>query len=173
MRSSVAAVFSASFAPRGLPLTPAAQRTVRASMRSTPRGPCSARPESSTAVTRAPVRTRTPSSSRESFALSDSSGGKDGRIRCAASTSRISESSGRNDRKLSLSVSFAISASIPVSSTPVGPLPTTMKVSHAFRLSGSVSRSATSKAKKIFWRIHPLSSMLLSPGATCSQAPWP
>ena len=44
------------------------------------------------------------------------------------------------------SVWRAISASVPAISTPVGPAPTTTKVSHSARRASSVSRSASSNA---------------------------
>jgi len=67
----------------------------------------------------------------------------------------------------------AISATAPASSTPVGPPPTITKVSHAARRSGSISRSAASKASRMRRRMSRASSIVLSPGANRAQSSWP
>ena len=76
----------------------------------------------------------------------------------------------RNSRA---SVWRAISATVPASSTPVGPPPTTRKVNQTRRAEASVSRSALSKATNNRRRISSASSMLLRPGAWRAQASWP
>jgi hypothetical protein len=76
-------------------------------------------------------------------------------------------------RKSWRSVCREISPRVPASSTPVGPPPTTTKVSHGARRLSFGSRSAASKAKKIRLRISSASSMVLRPGATLSHSGWP
>ena len=72
---------------------------------------------------------------------------------------------GRVDRAiLLLKAGARESASAPASSTPVGPPPTTTKVSHASRFAGSPSLSACSNASSIRLRIVVASSMLLRSG---------
>jgi hypothetical protein len=70
-------------------------------------------------------------------------------------------------------VFLAISAMAPASSTPVGPPPTTTKVSHSCSTVSSISRSAASKAISTRRRISNASAMLLSPGACSAQSSRP
>ena len=67
----------------------------------------------------------------------------------------------------------AISASAPASSTPVGPPPTMTNVSRRARKSGSVSRSAASKASRTRQRMSRASSSVLRPGARGAHSGWP
>ena len=67
-------------------------------------------------------------------------------------------------RKSCARVCRVTSASVPASSTPVGPAPTITKVIQARRRASSVSRSAISNAIKTRWRICKASFRLLSPG---------
>ena len=67
-------------------------------------------------------------------------------------------------RNSSVSVCRAISASVPASSTPVGPPPMTTNVNHAARFAASGSRSARSNAIKMRRRISSASSSVFSPG---------
>jgi len=67
----------------------------------------------------------------------------------------------------------ASSANAPASSTPVGPPPTTTKVSQASRLVGSSSLSACSNARSMRLRIAVASSMLFSPGACAAHSSRP
>ena len=80
---------------------------------------------------------------------------------------------GRSLLMTAIEIPFSISPIMPESSIPVAPLPITTKVSHSLRSSGSGSRSAISKAEKIRWRIRPVSSMVLSPGAASAHSGWP
>ena len=72
---------------------------------------------------------------------------------------------GRCRRKLPFSPRRESSAIWPAISTPVAPPPTTTKVSHARRASGSSSFSAISKAPKIRPRSSSASSIVFMPGA--------
>ena len=95
-----------------------------------------------------PVRTVTPSRSSDRSAFADSEGGKVVRTRSAASTSRMRAVRGSIARKSCRRVSRASSPIWPAISTPVGPAPTTTKVSHAARSAGSGSPSAASNAPR-------------------------
>jgi hypothetical protein len=92
-----------------------------------------------------------------------------GRTRSSASTRMIRAEVGSirsNSRPIAW---WAISAIEPASSTPVGPPPTTMKVSSARRRSGSSVFSASSKAWRIRLLMSSASSSVLSPGANGSH----
>jgi len=67
----------------------------------------------------------------------------------------------------------AISAIAPDISTPVGPAPTTTKVSSARRAASSRSCSAASKARRKRRRISVASSTVFSPGAIGSHSGCP
>ena len=69
------------------------------------------------------------------------------------------------DRNSSRSVWRAISASVPASSTPVGPPPTSTNVSSSRCRAASFSRSARSKASRIRRRISSASSSVFNPCA--------
>jgi hypothetical protein len=92
---------------------------------------------SSMLTTFRPTSGVTPSPSSARAARADRRGGNAGRTRSAISTSRIRAARVSMVRKSRRSVSCAISAICPASSTPVGPPPTTTNVSHAARRSGS------------------------------------
>ena len=114
--------------------TPAAHSTVRAAMRSAPISHARRR---RCRVTRAPVRTSTPSASSWRCARSRELlrvGRQDPRAR--PRRGRRARSRGSMRRKSRASVCRAISASAPASSTPVGPPPTTTKVSQRPRALG-------------------------------------
>jgi len=68
---------------------------------------------------------------------------------------------------------WASSAIWPTSSTPVGPAPTTTKVSHSARSTGSVASSAISKLDKILSRMYRESSIVFIPGANCANSSLP
>ena len=172
-RSVAAPVASATVRAKRALRTPAAQKIVRAGMvSSVPSAPVTRTPSSCRSTTRVDVRTSTPSFSSWRCADADWPGGYGGRTRSIASIRMIRASPDRIDRKSRLSVSWAISPSAPASSTPVGPPPTSTKVIHALRRSGSASRSAASKAIRIRRRISVASSRVLSPGAIDAHSGW-
>jgi hypothetical protein len=70
-------------------------------------------------------------------------------------------------------VSRASSAICPAISTPVGPAPTTTKVSHPRRRSASDSISAASNALSICARTASALSSDFTSGATPRQSSWP
>jgi hypothetical protein len=67
----------------------------------------------------------------------------------------------------------ASSAIWPAISTPVGPAPTTTKVSSSSMSCSSSESSASSKAPKILPRSSSASSMLFMPGANLANSPCP
>ena len=85
-----------------------------------------------------PTAGSTPSRSSARAARSESDGGNVGRTRSAVSTRRMRAERVSAARKSRRSVSRAISAIWPASSTPVGPAPTTTNVSQAARRLGVV-----------------------------------
>ena len=159
--------------PKGEAATPAAHITVRASMRVVLLCSIVATPFSSTPVTRAPVRTSTPSFSSCTCAFADSSGGNAGSTRSPPSSNNTRAARESKRRNSPASVWRAISASVPASSTPVAPAPITAKVSHARRGSSPVSRSACSNASSTRRRIAKASSSVFNPGACAAQASLP
>ena len=75
--------------------------------------------------------------------------------------------------KSRLSVSRASSAIWPAISTPVGPAPTTTKVSQAARRCGSASISAASNALRIRDRVASALSSDFTSGAAARHSSWP
>ena len=149
--------------------TPAAQKTLRASMRSAP----TSTPASSTPVTMAPVRTSTPSSERSDCARRERSSAKAGRRRGPASRRMTRALAGSMRRKSRTRTVRLMSAMAPASSTPVGPPPTTTKLSSGTRFAGSSSFSADSKAVRMRRRISVACSTVLRPGAALSHSGCP
>src|SRR5262249_50238376 len=90
---------------------------------------------------------------------------EDARISLPPSNRTTLTSAGSKRRKLSFKARLASSAICPEISTPVGPPPTTTKVSHARRESISSSSSAISKAPKIRSRCTSASARVFMPGA--------
>ena len=174
LRSVSAPVAAATLRPKDEASTPAAQSTVRAWISSVPPVGVSTRTSpSSTCTTLVFVRTITRSFSSWRRAEAERPGGKVASTRSIASTSTIRASWGLIERKSWRSVSWAISPSAPASSTPVGPPPMITNVIHAWRWTGSASRSAASNAIRIRRRISVASSMVLRPGAYGAQSSWP
>jgi len=103
------------------------------------------------------------SSVRAARCCSDS--GYAGSIVGPASRSTTRAVAGSMRRKLWRSERRANSAICPANSTPVGPAPTTTKVSQRRCRAGSDSRSAISKAPKIRPRSSSASSIVFIPGA--------
>ena len=99
--------------------------------------------------------------------------GKRRQNRRPASTSTMRARAVSMARNSSRSVCRAISASVPASSTPVGPPPTSTNVSSSRWRAGSVSRSARSNASRMRRRIAIASSSVFSPGAYGSHSSWP
>ncbi len=89
---------------------------------------------------------------------------KAGNMRGPASTSTTRESRVSIWRKSPRRFSCASSAMVPASSTPVGPPPMMTKVSSAWRSSGSLVRSARSKASSSRRRTVVASSSVFRPG---------
>ena len=127
----------------------------------------------SIAVTGESTWTVTPSDSSWRRALSLSDGGNVASRRGPASTRCTSAALGRARRNSRGSVWRAISASVPASSTPVGPPPITTKRNHCRRRSPSASRSAASNARSTRARIASASSSVFRPGACTAQSSWP
>ena len=106
-------------------------------------------------------------------AASDRSGGYGGRTRGVPSSRITRALAGEKCLKSRTRVVRAMSARAPASSTPVGPAPTTTKVSHSLRRSGSASRSAISKAVSRRLRISSASSIVFKPGAVRAHSGCP
>ena len=173
-RSSSAPQASASFVARLDAVTPAAQITVRAGTRSLDPSFASmvtASPSMSTTVWL--VRGVTPSFLSERSARADSDGAKLPSTRSAVSTSRIRPVLGSIALKSPRRVSRAISAIWPAISTPVGPAPTTTKVSQPVRRAGSGSSSAPSKALRMRRRTSSALSSDFTSGACSAHSSWP
>ena len=151
--------------------TPAAQTTVRAAIRSSP----TSRPPSSIPVAR--LLEPDLDAQRLELPLRPTPRGPPGRSAGPAGRLRAGGSGpgpGRCGGSRGPGSCRATSASVPASSTPVGPAPMITKVrQRAGVASGSGSRSATSKAESTRRRISRASSMLLSPGANRSHSSWP
>ncbi len=124
-------------------------------------------------VTACPVSTSTPSLRSCTRAFSDSDSGIDGSTRGPASTRCTLAVRGSLRRNSRGKVWRAISASVPASSTPVGPPPMTTKFSHSARAAGSLSRSANSNASSMWRRMKKASSSVFSPGACAAQSSCP
>ena len=90
-----------------------------------------------------------------------------------ASKSSTLASSGSRRRNWSRSVRVASSRIWPASSTPVGPAPTSAKVSQRRRSAGSVAVCAISKAPKTRRRITSASASVFIPGACGANSSWP
>ena len=165
-RSHVAPPASASSRASGDACTPAAQIFVRHTIRSVaPSASRTSTPNGSTSVTIDLLRIVTPSRRSSAAAFAESRSPNVARISLPPSTSRTSASAGSIRRKLPWRPVRASSAIWPAISTPVGPPPTTTKVSQARRASGSGSFSAISKAPKIRPRSSRASSIVFIPGA--------
>ena len=122
-------------------------------------------PLRSTSVTIAPSWISTPSFSSRAAAFWPSFSPIGGSTAGAAS-SRITRALVESMwRKAPLSVWSASSAIWPAISTPVGPAPTTTNVSSFSRRTGSLERSACSKAPRMRPRNSRASSMVFIPGA--------
>ncbi len=154
-------VSTPSQAPTGDAVTPAAHTTVRAAIHSPP----TSAPPPSSAFTSRLVSTSTPRAASERLAAAESEDGKVGRTRSAACTSKMRAVAGSNVRNSRVRPRLANSAIAPASSTPVGPPPTIMKVSHARRSASFWLRSAASKASKRRRRMSSASSMPLRPNS--------
>ena len=115
----------------------------------------------------------TPSFSSERAAFAESFGGKPGRTRSTASTSRMRAVRGSTLRKSRRSVSRASSPICPAISTPVGPAPTTTNVSHASRACASVSHSAASNALRSRLRTTSALSSDFTSAAYSRHSSWP
>ena len=150
-RSTSTPARSASIRASGEAFTPAAQMTVRVGMRSVALvgARCTVTLSSSTPTTDSPSRPVTPRLSSERSALADRLS-REGR---QDAVERLDEQDARrrcgSKSRKSPRMSRAISAIWPAISTPVGPAPTTTKVSSAAWRSGSGSSSAASKASRI------------------------
>ena len=94
---------------------------------------------------------------------------------CGAPSSRSTRAwCGSMRRKSRVSAWNATSLMAPASSTPVGPPPTTTKVSHSrCDAPDRCARSASSNAERMRLRISSASSMVLRPGATPCHSSWP
>ena len=149
--------------------TPAHQMTFAASMRL----PFATTPSLSIASIGVSSSTSTPIRSSERRAKTASFSGKPDSTRGPASTSRMCAVCGLMWRKSRDNVAWASSASAPAISTPVGPAPTRTKVSKRWRIAGSVTLSASSKASSTRRRINVASSIDLRPGASRGQSSWP
>jgi hypothetical protein len=163
----------ASMPASGEAVTPAAQMMVRVAMRSVL---SSARRTvtlcASTSTTDSPSRPVTPRLSSERSALAERLSGKLVSTRSSASTSRMRAVRGSMLRK-SPRTSRAISAIWPAISTPVGPAPTTTKVSSSAWSAGSGSSSAASKAARMWRRMVSAPSSDLSSAACSCHSSWP
>ncbi|CNH26432.1 Uncharacterised protein [Mycobacterium tuberculosis] len=137
--------------------------------RSVPSGSLTVMPVRSTPVTMALSWTSTPIFASRAAARWPSFSPIDGSTAGAAS-SRITRAlvvSMR--RKAPFSVWSASSAICPAISTPVGPAPTTVNVRSRWRRSGSLDRSAASKALRMRPRNSRASSMDFMPGANSAN----
>ena len=144
-RSVLAPVERATASTSGTARTPAAQTTVLVSIRSVAPPASIVTPRASMAVARAPWRTVTPSSASCSATFPESLSLNAATTRSPAS-SRITRTPVGSMRRKSRFIVFAVIASCPATSTPVGPPPMTTNVSHWARAAGSSVRSASSKA---------------------------
>ena len=126
--------------------TPAAQITVRASIRSVPAGLCTTTDSSSTDVTRTPMRSSTPIAPSSREAISDSRSPKWLSGSWPASSSNTRTLVGSMRRKLVPSARWASSRICPAISTPVGPAPTIADGQPAGLLLGISLSSAISSA---------------------------
>ena len=165
-RSISTSVCSARSRPSGLACTPADHTLVCDSMRRiVPSESLTVMPLRSTSVTMAPSWISTPIFSSLACAFLPSFSPMGGSTAGAASsriTRAVVESICRN---APLSVWSASSAICPAISTPVGPAPTTMKVSSFSRRAGSLDRSACSNAPRMRARSSSASSIDFMPGA--------
>ena len=165
-RSTSASLCSASCWPIGEALTPAAHTLQRDLIRrSVPSGSITSTPVLSTPTTLTLSWTSTPILASCSRAAVDSFS-PNAPSTAGAASSRITRALLVSIRRKSRrSVRCASSAIWPAISTPVGPAPTTTKVSHSSVSAGSVHSSASSKEPKIRPRSSRASSMLFIPGA--------
>ncbi len=139
---------------------------MRASIRvELPSGSVTVMPVASTSVTLVPSRTSTPMSVSRLRAAPPSRSPNEGSTVSTASTRMIRAWVGSIRRKSFFRVRLASSAIWPAISTPVGPAPTTTKVSARSASAGVCASSASSKAPKIRPRSSSASSMDFIPGA--------
>ena len=110
---------------------------------------------------------------RSRAAMADGFGPNEASGALPPSNSRTRASSGLMCRYSSRSVLVATSRICPASSTPVGPAPTTAKVSQRRRSAGSVAHSATSNAPNTRRRIFSASSIDFIPGANAAYSSCP
>jgi len=115
----------------------------------------------------------TPRDGSERAALRDREGGKVVSTRSAVSINRTRDCAESMERKSPRRVLRASSAIWPAISTPVGPAPTTTKVSSARRLAGTGSVSASSNALRTRARVARALSSDLTSGAKRRQSSWP
>lgn len=172
--STSAPVSCPSSRARGFAVTPAAQITVLVGIVSVSPSFSAIVTESSSMLTTVRLSiTVTPSPSSDRLALADSESGKLVSTRSRASTMITRAALESMKRKLPFSVSRASSAICPDISTPVGPAPTTTKVSSARRASGSLIISAASKARRRFERTEIALSSVLTSAAYCRHSSCP
>ena len=169
-RSTSAPVASASSFPSSLACTPAAHTLHWEAMVSAVPSFClRVTPSASTPVTKAFMRSSTPSFSRDLRALAPSFSPKGGSGADAPSTRTTRALVGSMLRNSPLRVLEASSRICPAISTPVGPAPTTTKVRRRSTTAGSVACSACSKAPKMRALSSRASSMVFMPGANTAK----
>ena len=155
--------------PMGDAVLPAAQKTVRATIRSSPMHTACG----STDVTIVLDRTSTPSSRRSRSACAARSSANVGRMRGPPSSRMTRAVAVSMRRKSPRKLWRAIVGNIPANSTPVGPPPTITNVRYAARSASSVAFSASSNAVRKRRRISIASSTFFSPGASASHSGCP
>ena len=154
--------------------TPAAHTTVRAAIRSLePSGACSVTDSGSMPTTVRLSIGVAPMRSSERAAFADSDSGNVVSRRSAVSTSSTRAPVGSIRRKSPRSVSRASSPIWPAISTPVGPPPTTTKVSWAACSAGSSIISARSNALSSRERTVIADSSDLTSAACSRHSSWP
>ncbi len=134
---------------RGEACTPAAQTTVCVAMRSMPVGDSTSMPSPSMLVTRVPVRTWTPMRSSAVLGFQGQAITERPEDLLVGFDEEHDSALGSIARKSFASVRRASSAICPATSHPVGPPPTTAKVSHLRRSASDGADSASSNAAKI------------------------
>ena len=150
--------------------TPAAQTTVCVAMRSGPVGDSTSMPSPSMLVTRVSVRTSTPMRSSPRVAFRDRPSPKVREDLLVGFDEEHRGAGGVDRAKVALlSVRRASSAICPATSHPVGPPPTTAKVSHRRRSASDGAVSASSNAAKIRRRRLRASSIVFI-GRECSAS---
>ena len=165
-RSRGTPVRAASRAPSSLPRTPAAQTLAADGTRVVcPSAVRQVTESESTSVTIAFSTTSTPDRSSDRWVLRPRRGPNGGRTWSAPSIRMMRAAAGSMRRNCPRSVTRESSAIWPAISTPVGPAPTTTKVSSFCRSSGESATSAFSKAEKMRARSSRASSMVFMPGA--------